>query len=115
MHGHGELRVAFVVVAALCAAGCGRASTSAPTAATSSAPAPAAPPPPEPHADRPRAERVGATFHHVDLHVADGIVLEIADLEGALVSTRPGEPPFLDDARTFSVDIEHADVAVSTA
>ena len=59
--------------------------------------------------------RVGATFERVNLHVVDNVVLEISRLRGALVTTRPGEPPFFDDAKSFTVDVEQADVAMSGA
>ena len=36
-------------------------------------------------------------------------------LRGALVTTRPGEPPFFDEAKSFTMEVEQADVAISGA
>ena len=105
--------VVALIVATSSAIACSRQSP-APAAASAAAPAPAtaAPPAPAPP-PHPRVERVGATFQRVNLHVVDDVVLEIATMHGALVTTRPGEPPFFDDATSFSFDVEQADVAMS--
>lgn len=114
MHGHGELTAAALIVATLSAAACGRPSP--PPAAGAAPPAPSTPAALAPPAQAtPRLERVGAAFQRVNLHIVDGVVLEIASLRGALVTTRPGEPPFFDDATSFTMDVEQADVAISGA
>ena len=104
---------AALIVAALCAAACSRSSP-APAAQTAAAPVPPPAPAPAPETRR-RVERVGATFQRVNMHIVDDVVLEIAALHGALVTTRPGEPPFFDDAKSFSMDVEQADVSISGA
>jgi hypothetical protein len=56
---------------------------------------------------------VAASFRHVNLHVDDGIVLEVSRLDGALVSARPGGFPVLDDPHSFTVHIDSGEVALS--
>jgi hypothetical protein len=60
-----------------------------------------------------RDEPVQVRFHNVHLRIRPGIVLEVRDLEGALVSTRPGQPPVFDDQRSFALRVDAGRIAIS--
>ena len=49
---------------------------------------------------------------NVRLHAADGIVLEVASLRGAMVSRRPGVPPVFDDQRSYVLRLSRAEVSL---
>ena len=61
----------------------------------------------------PRSEAVSVRFHNVHLRVMPGAVLEVRDLEGALLATSPGQPPVFDDQRSFDVRVDAGTVAIS--
>ena len=56
---------------------------------------------------------IRAAIRNVHLRVDEAVVLEIRGLTGTLESTRPGEVPFFDDAESFRIRIEGAEVAMS--
>src|ERR1700758_4408763 len=41
--------------------------------------------------------QVGAQFRNVVLHLGNGVVLDVRELDGRLLSRRPGNPPGFDD------------------
>jgi hypothetical protein len=57
--------------------------------------------------------RVRAEMKGVDLRIDPQVVLEVRSLEGALVPAREGEPPWFDDPRTFAVEVDQGEIAVS--
>jgi hypothetical protein len=57
--------------------------------------------------------RVRTQMKGVDLRVDPAVVLEVRSMEGALVPTREGEPPWFDDPSSFTVEIERGEIAVS--
>ena len=61
------------------------------------------------------SEPVRVRFHNVHLRIAPGAVLEVRDLEGALLATTPGQPPVFDDERSFDVRVDAGTVAISPA
>jgi len=89
---------------ALAAAACGRGAAPVPAAAASL--------PPEAEQVS-TAGSVAASFRHVNLHVQDGIVLEIRRLDGILISTTPGAIASFDDPRSYSVRVDSAEVGIS--
>ena len=62
-----------------------------------------------------RRAPVHIVFSNVHLHAGHGAVLEVRSLEGALVSTRAGEPPFFDDQRSYSLEIDSGEIAITPA
>jgi hypothetical protein len=58
---------------------------------------------------------VQAEMRRVDLHVADGIVMHIERLDGALLPARPHPSPLLDDKRSLIVRIRTARIGIDTA
>jgi hypothetical protein len=48
------------------------------------------------------------------MHVADGVVVEIAHLEGALIGAH-GQPPVFDDQRSFTLRVDAGEMAMSPA
>jgi len=58
---------------------------------------------------------VGAAFRNVHLHVDPTIILEMRHLDGALISTVPGQPPVFDDQSSFTLRIDSGEVAMSPA
>ncbi len=52
-------------------------------------------------------------FHNVHLRVGHGIVLEVRDLEGALISSDPKRPPTFDDQRSFAVRVDAGTIGIS--
>lgn len=83
--------------------------------------------------DRPRPERAAAAppaahraateapgevrveFENVHLRIAPGVVLEVRQLDGAMIRTAPQAPPTLDDQRSFVLRIDAGRVAMSAA
>jgi hypothetical protein len=61
----------------------------------------------------PRAVPVRVAFRNVHLRVADGVVLEVRHLEGALASTRPTRPPVFDDPASFTLRIDSGEIAMA--
>jgi len=58
---------------------------------------------------------VSVDFQNVALHVADGVVMEVRHLQGALISERRGAPPNFDDVHSYSLRIDAGEVAMSPA
>jgi hypothetical protein len=58
---------------------------------------------------------VAVDFRNVHLHVADGVVLEVRHLRGALTSVRENAPPTFDDIHSYSLRIDRGEVAMSPA
>jgi len=54
-------------------------------------------------------------FQNVDFQVASGIVLRIRELRGQMASKQHGQPVIFDDKRSFILQIDTADVALSMA
>lgn len=61
------------------------------------------------------ATRVSVAFRNLHLRVADGVVLEVSHIEGALLSTRAGHPPVFDDQRSFTLQIDSGEIAMTPA
>jgi len=51
---------------------------------------------------------------NVNLHVAEGVVLKIHSLRGALMRTAAGRPPVFDDRDSFVMRIDAGEIAMST-
>jgi hypothetical protein len=51
----------------------------------------------------------------VQLHVDDGIVLDVRSLRGEMVSTVRGQPPVFDDPRSYILQLATADIVADTA
>ena len=67
---------------------------------------------------KPRRTASGPTrflYRHVNFHIDDSIVLEIASLRGELLPALPGVTPNFDDRRTLLLRIEGGEAAMSTA
>jgi hypothetical protein len=58
---------------------------------------------------------VNAAFRNVHLHVADGVVLEVHHIEGALISKQAGRPPVFDDQNSFTLRIDSGEIAMTPA
>jgi hypothetical protein len=56
---------------------------------------------------------VRVTFSNVDFHVEAGAVVEVSRLSGALMTTRPGQPPVFDDLRSFMIEVDSGEMAIS--
>ena len=61
-----------------------------------------------------KAAPVQIAMQHVRLHVADGIVLDVASLRGEMIS-RTNAPPVFDDARSYVMQISDATVSMDMA
>ena len=62
----------------------------------------------------PRAAGPGVQIEmkNVRLHAADGIVLDVANLRGTMVSRTAGAPPVFDDQRSFVLHLRHAELSL---
>lgn len=58
---------------------------------------------------------VRVEMKNVNLHVAEGVVLKIHSLRGALMRTASGRPPVFDDRNSFVMRIDAGEIAMSTA
>ena len=106
---------------------------SSPEAPAKPAPEPAAKAPPEP-ATKPEAvdsdtdnpprtppppassrAPVRVEMKNVNLHVAEGVVLRIVSLRGALLRTADSRPPWFDIRDSFVIRIDAGEIAMSTA
>jgi hypothetical protein len=54
-------------------------------------------------------------MRNVRLHADDGIVLDVAQLRGQMVSRVAGRPPVFDDQRSYVLHVQTADVAMDMA
>jgi len=61
------------------------------------------------------ATPVAIAFRNLYLRVAEGVVLEVRHIEGAMLSTRADAPPTFDDQRSFSLRIDSGEIAMSPA
>jgi hypothetical protein len=66
-----------------------------------------------PTTPRQQAEPVGVDFHNVSFHVAPGVVMEVRDLQGALVSTHAGASPSFDDVGSYRLRIDAGEIAMT--
>lgn len=57
---------------------------------------------------------VGVEMQNVDFHIDSGMVLRIKRLRGELLPTKSGEPPRLDDKRSFVLSIRFAQLSLDT-
>lgn len=58
---------------------------------------------------------VRVEMKNVNLHVAEGVVLKIHSLRGALMRTASSRPPVFDDRNSFVMRIDAGEIAMSTA
>jgi hypothetical protein len=89
------------------------------------APTPTAPPPPieadtdnPPRMPPPPASARGPVrveMKNVSLHVAEGVVLKIHSLRGALLRTAASRPPVFDERDSFVLRIDAGEIALTTA
>ena len=56
---------------------------------------------------------VGAQIRNVVLHMGNGVVLDIRELDGKLLSRRPGNPPTFDDLQAYEIAIDRATVSMT--
>jgi len=84
----------------------------APAAASAPAPEPAAAPKTAPETAPPKAADVHIAMRNVRLRVDRGIVLQIRDLRGTMLSRSAGQPPVFDDQRSYSLRIRAADMTI---
>jgi hypothetical protein len=61
----------------------------------------------------PRAVEVDCAFRNVHLRVAEGVVMEVRHLQGALLSKEPGRPPVFDDQKSFSLRVDSGEMAMT--
>jgi len=52
---------------------------------------------------------------NVNLHVAEGVILEIRSARGALLRTAASRPPVFDDRQSFVMRVDAGEIAMSTA
>jgi hypothetical protein len=67
------------------------------------------------HASEKEAKEVpvGAQFRNVVLHLGHGVVLDVRELDGRLVSRKPGEAPVFDDIESYMMVITRATVSMT--
>jgi hypothetical protein len=58
---------------------------------------------------------VRVVFSNVHFHAGSGAILEVRRLEGALVSTAAGQPPVFDDQRSFVLEVDSGEIAITPA
>jgi hypothetical protein len=58
---------------------------------------------------------VRVEMKNVHLHVAEGVVLEIRSVRGALLRTAASRPPIFDDRNSFVMRIDAGEIAMTTA
>ena len=68
--------------------------------------------PSQPAARRASVTRCGIEMRNVALHVADGVILEVATLEGEFVSHSAADPPVFDDPASYTLRLRAADLAL---
>jgi len=56
--------------------------------------------------------RCGVEMRRVALHVADGVVLQVASLDGEFVSRVASTPPVFDDPRSYTLKLRDADITM---
>src|SRR5262245_6312258 len=93
--------------------GCGRGGD--PRAVTATAEAAGRPPEPAPAARAASPIRCGIEMRRVALHVAEGVVLQVANLDGEFVSHSAATPPVFDDPQSYTLKLRSADIAMDAA
>src|ERR1700730_7538076 len=63
--------------------------------------------------EKEKAPAVGAQIRNVVLHLGNGVVLDVRELDGKLLSRRPGTPPTFDDIASYEIAIDHATVSMA--
>jgi hypothetical protein len=58
---------------------------------------------------------VAVAFRNLHLHVAEGVVMEVRHIQGAMLSTRAGRPPVFDDQNSFTLRIDSGEIAMTPA
>jgi hypothetical protein len=58
---------------------------------------------------------VSVDFQNVHFHVADGVVMEVRRLQGALVGTRSDGPPTFDDIKSYKLRIDAGEIAMTSS
>ena len=56
---------------------------------------------------------VGAQIRNVVLHLGNGVVLDVRELDGKLLSRHPGTPPTFDDLQAYEIAIDRATVSMT--
>jgi hypothetical protein len=56
---------------------------------------------------------VGAQIRNVVLHLGNGVVLEVRELDGKLLSRHAGSPPVFDDIESYEILIARATVSMT--
>lgn len=59
--------------------------------------------------------QVRVAFRNVHLRIAEGVVLEVRHVEGALLSTKRGSPPVFDDQTSFTLRVDSGEIAMTPA
>jgi hypothetical protein len=59
--------------------------------------------------------RCGIDMRNVSLHVAEGIILRVAMLDGELVSHTPGVPPTFDDPSSYTMRLASAEMSIDAS
>jgi hypothetical protein len=54
-------------------------------------------------------------MRNVRLHADEGVVIDIARLRGTMTPRVPGKPPVFDDQRSFTIDVDAADMSMDMA
>ena len=63
----------------------------------------------------PQPIRCGVEMRNVSLHLADGVVLSVAFLNGEFVSRSAAEPPVFDDPTSYTLRMKTGDLAIDAA
>jgi hypothetical protein len=106
-------RCLLLVFLPLLLSGCGRGEDSrVPTATAEAAERPREP---APAARTASPLRCGIEMRRVALHVAEGVVLQVATLDGEFVSHTAATPPVFDDPRSYTLKLRSADIAMDAA
>ena len=59
--------------------------------------------------------RCGVEMRNVSLHLAEGVVLGVTNLNGEFISHSATEPPVFDDPRSYTLRMKSAEVSMDTA
>jgi hypothetical protein len=63
--------------------------------------------------EKEKAAAVGAQIRNVVLHLGGGVVLDVRELDGKLLSRKPGAPPVFDDIGSYEIAIDQATVSMA--
>jgi hypothetical protein len=64
--------------------------------------------------ESPQSNTVHAEMHNVLYHFTDSIFVHIVDLQGKLLPTNKESLPIFDDANSFTLDIDSAEISITT-